>query len=87
MADQNEQASLQQLEAMKKQLLGKVLSREAYERIARVRLANPSLATQVEMYLLQLYQQGRLKGQVSDHQLKEVLAILTDNKEITIRRR
>ncbi|MFH1237068.1 MAG: DNA-binding protein [Candidatus Aenigmatarchaeota archaeon] len=78
-SDYNQMKQMQQMEAMKKQLLGKMLSKEAYERLGRVRFANPELAAQAEMYLLQVYQTGRL-GMVSDAQMKEILKLLTSGR-------
>lgn len=78
---------MRQLEEMKKQLLGKILDKEAFERLARVRIANPSLAGQVELYLLQLFQQGKLRNLVTDEKLKEILRILSEKRDISIKRR
>ena len=78
-SDYSQLKQMQQMEAMKKQLLGKMLSKEAYERLGRVRFANPELAAQAEMYLLQVYQTGRL-GMVSDAQMKEILKLLTSGR-------
>lgn len=78
-SDYNQMKQMQQMETMKKQLLGKMLSKEAYERLGRVRFANPELAAQAEMYLLQVYQTGRL-GMVSDAQMKEILKLLTSGR-------
>ena len=75
---------MQQLEEMKKKLLGKILSKEAYERLGRVRYANPQLAAQVEVYLLQIYQAGKLQNDVSDEELKEILKLLSEKKDFKI---
>jgi programmed cell death protein 5 len=75
---------MQQLEEMKRKLLGKILSKEAYERLGRVRYANPQLAAQVEVYLLQIYQSGKLENEVDDMQLKEILKLLSDKKDFKI---
>ena len=79
---------MKKIEEMKKQLLGKILEKESYERLARVRVVNSELASQAELYLLQIYQAGKLKGTVDDMQLKEVLKFLSSNsqKQTTIRR-
>ncbi len=79
---------LKKVEEMKKQIFGKILAKEAYERLSRVRAVNPELAGQVELYLLQIYQSGKLKGSVDDMQLKDVLRFLSSNlqKQTTIRR-
>ena len=69
----------QQLEQMKRQLLGNVLSKEAFERLGRVRTVNPGLAGQAELYLLQLYQAGRLKQKITDEKMRDVLNVLSNS--------
>ena len=69
----------QQLEQMKRQLLGNVLSKEAFERLGRVRTVNPGLAGQAELYLLQLYQAGRLKQKITDQKMRDVLNVLSNS--------
>lgn len=76
-----------QLEMMKRTMLPKILDKAALERLGRVRLANPMLAGQLELYLLQLYQAGQLKEQLTDDKLKQILTVLTDAKKTTIKRR
>ena len=79
----------EQAEQQKRIVLMRLLTKEAFERLSRVRIANPSLAMQLEMYLLQLAQGGKLREQVTDQKLKEVLQILTadSGRKSTIRRR
>lgn len=85
-ASQMEQ--VKKIEDAKKGLLTKILSREAFERLARVRAVNQELANQIDVYLLQIYQAGRLKNIVDDNQLKEVLKFLSTSrqKQTTIKR-
>ncbi len=78
---------MQQLEALKKKVLGKILSKEAYERLGRVRYANPELARQAEVYLLQIYQSGRLKENVTDENMKEILKLLSEKRELRIKKK
>ena len=75
--DPNELAKLKQIEEMKKKIMATILSKEAYERLARVRVGNPQVAGQAELYLLQIYQTGKLQGRVSDEQMKEVLKVVS----------
>lgn len=75
--DPNDLAKMKQIEEMKKKIMATILSKEAYERLARVRVANQELAGQAELYLLQLYQAGKLQGRISDEQMKEVLRVLS----------
>jgi DNA-binding TFAR19-related protein (PDSD5 family) len=85
-ADYNQMKQMEQMEAMKKKLLGQMLTKEAYERLGRVRFANPDLAAQAELYLLQVFQAGKLKGSVNDAQMTEVLKLLSDKRDFTIRK-
>jgi programmed cell death protein 5 len=88
-ADFNEMQKMRQIEEMKKKLLATILSKEAYERLARVRVANQELAGQAELYLLQIYQSGKLEGRITDEQMKEVLRVLPSGsrQDFKIRRK
>lgn len=72
---------------MKKGFLRKILTREALERLGRVKLANPILASQLELYLIQIHQTGQLKEVIDDKKLKEILSVLTERKKTKIRRK
>jgi|YelNatPaOPRAMG01_1025707.scaffolds.fasta_scaffold04323_23 programmed cell death protein 5 len=74
----------EETQELKKKIIQKILSKEAIERLGRVRLSKPELAEQVELYLLQLYKAGKLKEEISDEQLKAVLEALTTKKEFRI---
>jgi len=76
-----------QYEAAKRMLLSKVLDKGAVERLGRVRMANPVLASQIEAYLLQLYQAGQLKEVITEEKLKQILSVLTEKKKTMIKRR
>jgi len=78
---------LERLEELKRAILAKCLTKEARERLANVRIANPQLAGQVELYLIQVYQQGGLREPISDDKLKELLKTLTQKKETKIVRK
>jgi len=77
---------MRQLETAKKQILAKVLEREAYERLARVRIVNPELASHAELYLVQVHQSGKLRKKVTDVEMKAVLGVLSEKREIKIKR-
>jgi hypothetical protein len=53
-------------EELKKKIMKTILTKEAIERLGRIRLVKPDLALQIELYLVQLYQAGKLKGQILD---------------------
>lgn len=67
-----------------KKILRKILSKQAFERLSRIKLVKPELATQLEIYLIQLYQENKLKTQVSEEQLKNILEALSSKKEYKI---
>ena len=85
--DPNQLQQMQQLEALKRQVLGKMLSKEAFERLGRVRSVNPELAAQAELYLLQIYQTGKIKGTVTDEQIKKILGLLSEKKDFKIKKK
>ena len=79
MTDEN----IKQFEALKKETLRKILTKSALERLGRIKLANPVLATQLELYLFQVYQSGQLKGTIDDRKLKHILSVLVPKKRKT----
>ena len=62
-----------QLKAQKEMVLKQVLSSEARLRLNNVRMVKPDLADLVENYILNLNVQGKISGQISDDQLKQIL--------------
>lgn len=77
-------AEMQKIEEMKKIILRNILTKEARERLNRIRLVKPDLALQLELYLVQLYQAGKLRGQMRDEQLKSILEMLGSEKKFKI---
>lgn len=69
-------ADVARMEQLRKTLLQSVLDRAARERLNRVRMVKPDLAAQIELYLIQLYEAGKLKSQMTDGQLKDILEML-----------
>ena len=85
-AAQEEQAK--QFEMQKQSVLRQILTPEARDRLANIKLANPQMAEGVEMQLIQLAQSGRLQGVIDDAMLRNILAqIAPQKREITIQRR
>ncbi len=79
----NEEQEAAELEAAKKSLLMKILTKDAYERLGRVRMSNSMVAAQLELYLIQVYQSGQLAGSITDEKLKQILSVLTTDKKKT----
>ena len=69
-----------QLKAQKEMMLKQVLSADARLRLNNVRMVKPDLAASVENYILNLSVQGKINGQISDEQLKQVLLSIQQPK-------
>ena len=63
-----------QIKAQKEMMLKQVLSGDARLRLNNVRMVKPDLAELVENYILNLSVQGKISGQISDEQLKQILS-------------
>ena len=63
-----------QLKAQKEMLLKRTLSADARLRLNNVRMVKPDLADLVENYIINLTVQGKISGQISDEQLKQILS-------------
>jgi programmed cell death protein 5 len=85
--DQRRQQAQQQVERQKQAIIRRILTPEARQRLTNIRMVKPEFADELEMQLIQLAQSGRLRGQVTDEQLKKTLVQLEGQKrEIKIRR-
>lgn len=77
-----------QMEMQKQAILRQIVTPEARDRLANVKVANPDLANAVEMQLIQLAQSGRLNDMVTDAMLKNILRqVAPQRREINIERR
>ena len=79
--------AMRRMEIIRKTILQKVLTKNARERLSRVRLVKPDIAAQLELYLIQLHQEGKLATQLTDEQLKSILEMLSAKKELKIIKR
>jgi len=79
-----EELQQQEMEQMKKIVLKKILDKTAIERMGRIRLVKPEIANQLELYLMQLYQSGKLKNVISENQLIMILDSLSAKKQFKI---
>ena len=85
--DQKESRAEQEYQAQKEALLKQILSPEARQRLANIKMIKPEFTDQLELQLIQLAQAGKIGIPVSDAQLKQILIQLQSRKrEPTIRR-
>ena len=77
-----------QMEVQKQAILRQILTPDARDRLANIRVANPQMAESVEMQLIQLAQSGRIQGVINDAMLRDILRkVAPSHREITIERR
>lgn len=87
-AQAQQQEAQAQFEAQKKQILAQIMTTEARNRLANLRLTKPDLVNNIELQLIQSAQSGSLRGKVTDEQLKVLLRQIAGQKrEIKITRK
>lgn len=78
-------------ELQKQEVLRRVLTPEARERLANIKLVKPELAKSLEDYLVSLTLSGRLNKVIDDEELKEILRQIDERSRrdvrITVRRK
>jgi len=73
-------------EARRMEMLRKILTLEARQRLANLRMAYPELAEAVENHIIQLAAAGRIPIPVTDDMLRRILASISQSRrEIKIR--
>jgi len=78
----------QAIEAQRQAILRQLLTPEARDRLANVRLAYPEVARTVEDQLIRLAQMGQISSQIDDQVLKQILRKVSPQKrEINIERK
>ena len=82
------QEQSRQLEAQRAVLMRQILTPEARERLANLRMTRPDLVEHVENQLVMLVQSGRVTDKIDDYTLRQLLRrIMPAKREIKIERR
>jgi programmed cell death protein 5 len=71
--DEARKQQIAEAQAQKDAILRQILTPEARQRLTNIKMVKPQFAEQIEMQLIQLAGAGRLKGRVTDDQLKSLL--------------
>jgi programmed cell death protein 5 len=83
-----QEAEMRRRDAERTEILRRILTPDARERLGRIRLAKPEVANAVEQQLIALAASGRLPRAVDDATLRALLErIAPDRREIRITRR
>jgi programmed cell death protein 5 len=86
--EQKDTQADEQIEQERQALLRSILSPEARQRLANLKMIKPEFTSQLELQIIQLAQQGRVPMPMSDEQLKKILIQLQSRKrDTTITRR
>ena len=79
-----DQQKAQEVERAKRaQILRQILAPDARERLSNVRLVRPDIAENVENQLIQLASMGRINRLLTDSDIKDILARVTETKRDT----
>ena len=83
-----QEAEMARREQERAEVLRRILTPEARERLARIRLAKPDVAGAVEQQLIALAASGRIQRAIDDPTLRALLKrIAPEKREIKITRR
>ena len=81
------QQQTEAMEKIKKVIMLRILDKGARERLSNLKIIKPDLAAQLEMYLVQMYQTGQLRGAVTEEQLRKILSMMVQRKDFRITRK
>jgi programmed cell death protein 5 len=71
------------IEALKRDVLSRFLTKEARERLSNLRYAHPDMADEIENLIIQSALSNKLKAIIDDKKLKELLVSLSPEKKET----
>lgn len=66
--------------AQKEQILKQILTPEARMRLNNIKMVKSELCELVEQYLIGMATQGKIRGQITDDQLKQILLSIQQPK-------
>eukprot|EP00658_Telonema_sp_P-2_P081852 TRINITY_DN849_c0_g1_i2.p1 TRINITY_DN849_c0_g1~~TRINITY_DN849_c0_g1_i2.p1 ORF type:complete len:104 (-),score=46.42 TRINITY_DN849_c0_g1_i2:276-587(-) len=76
-----------EMEEQKKEMLKKICTAEALDRIGRIQVVKPEKAMEIENTLLHMAMSGKLEAQITDEALKKMLAQEANQSTVQMKRR
>ena len=77
-----------EISAQKEMVLKQILAPNARSRLNNIKMVKPDLAEMVENYLIGMVTQGKIRSQITDEQLKQILlSIQQPKRDFKINRR
>ena len=77
---QEKPANEEEFNAQKENILKQILSSEARMRLNNIKMVKPELSSMVEQYLIGMASQGKIRSQLTDDQLKQILLSMQQPK-------
>ena len=83
-----QQPNESEINAQKEVILKQILDSNARMRLNNIKMVKPDMATMVENYLIGMVSQGKIRSQINDEQLKQILlSIQQPKRDFKINRR
>ncbi|VVB67844.1 DNA-binding protein [Candidatus Norongarragalina meridionalis] len=70
-------------EMQRRETLKQLLEPAAYERLANIRAASPQMYQQLAQLVIYLYQNGQLRGKLSEEALQQLIGKIVSNRRET----
>ena len=77
---QDKQINEEEFNAQKENILKQILTSEARMRLNNIKMVKPELSNLVEQYLIGMASQGKMRSQINDDQLKQILLSIQQPK-------
>ena len=77
---QDKQVNEEEFNAQKENILKQILTSEARMRLNNIKMVKPELSNLVEQYLIGMASQGKMRSQINDDQLKQILLSIQQPK-------
>ena len=74
------QVNEEEFNTQKENILKQILRPEARMRLNNIKMVKPELSNLVEQYLIGMATQGKIRGQLTDDQLKQILLSIQQPK-------